>query len=165
MYIKKCGPHFQMIFFMEYSLFILSISLNSIHVVLQKSTTWTFFKSSILMKDNARHLVTQKSFWEFHHVVNNIVVWAGPRERVESSLAQPRHSRPKPSVAAIIKYRGPILRVTWSALGSNDLSLDQSATSIQILREPVLVTWHVFIKLRLYHLPTSSYQRILWTPP
>ena len=81
-------------FFMEYSLFILSLSLNSIWVVLQKSTTWIFFKSSILMKDNARHLVTQKSFWEFHHVVNNIVVWAGPRERVESSLAQPGHSRP-----------------------------------------------------------------------
>ena len=56
------------------------------------------------MKDNARHLVTQKSFWEFHHVVNNIVVWAGPRERVESSLAQPGHSRPKPSVSAVIIF-------------------------------------------------------------
>ena len=89
-------------FFMEYLLFILSLTLNSIQVVLQKSTTWIFFKSSILMKDNARHLVTQKSFWEFHHVVNNIVVWAGPRERVESSLAQLRHSRPKASVAAVM---------------------------------------------------------------
>ena len=35
-----------------------------------------------------------------------------------------------------LKYRGPILRVTWPALGSADLSLDQSGTSIQILREP-----------------------------
>ena len=35
-----------------------------------------------------------------------------------------------------LKYRGPILRVTWSALGSNDLNLDQSGTSIQILLEP-----------------------------
>ena len=34
------------------------------------------------------------------------------------------------------KYRGRILRVTWPALGSNDLNLDQSGTSIQILQEP-----------------------------
>ena len=95
MYIhQEVWATFVNFFFMEDSLFILSLSLNSIWVVLQKSTTWIFFKSSILMKDNARHLVTQKSFWEFHHVVNNIVVWAGPRERVESSLAQPGHSRP-----------------------------------------------------------------------
>ena len=49
-----------------------------------------------------------------------------------------------------VKYRGPILRETSPALGSNDLKLDQSAMSIQILLEPKLVTWHVFcIKLRL----------------
>ena len=37
-----------------------------------------------------------------------------------------------------------ILRVTSPALGSNDLSLDQSGMSIQILPEPNAVTWHVF---------------------
>ena len=35
-----------------------------------------------------------------------------------------------------VKYPGPILRVTCPALGSNDLNLDQSGTSIQILLEP-----------------------------
>ena len=45
------------------------------------------------------------------------------------------------------EYRGPILRVTSPALGSNDLSLDQSGTSIQILLEPNTVTWHVFDKI------------------
>ena len=43
-----------------------------------------------------------------------------------------------------LKYRGPILRVTSPALGSDNLTLDQSAMGIQILPEPVLVTWHVF---------------------
>ena len=38
-----------------------------------------------------------------------------------------------------LKYRGPILRVTSPALGSDDLTLDQSPTSIQILPEPALV--------------------------
>ena len=38
-----------------------------------------------------------------------------------------------------IKYRGPILCVTSPALGSDDLTLDQSATSIQILPEPGIV--------------------------
>ena len=48
----------------------------------------------------------------------------------------------------MLKYRGPILRVTSQALGSDDLTLDQSATSIQILPEPALVTWHiVFMKI------------------
>ena len=47
----------------------------------------------------------------------------------------------------MVKYRGPILRVTSPALGSDDLTLDQSATSIQILPEPALVTWHVFYKI------------------
>ena len=52
----------------------------------------------------------------------------------------------------LVKYRGPILRVTSPALGSDDLSLDQSETSIQILPEPNAVTSHVFfIKLQLYH--------------
>ena len=46
-----------------------------------------------------------------------------------------------------IKYRGPILRVMSPALGSDDLSLDQSGTSIQILPEPNAVTWHVFYKI------------------
>ena len=47
-------------------------------------------------------------------------------------------------------FKGLILRVTWPALGSDDLNLDQSGTSIQILPEPKLVTWHIFfIKLRL----------------
>ena len=36
----------------------------------------------------------------------------------------------------VVKYRGTILRVTWPALGSDDLNLDQSGTSIQILPEP-----------------------------
>ena len=36
----------------------------------------------------------------------------------------------------LVKYRGLILRVTWPALGSDDLNLDQSGTSIQILPEP-----------------------------
>ena len=35
-----------------------------------------------------------------------------------------------------VKYKGTILRVTSPALGSDDLSLDQSGTSIQILPEP-----------------------------
>ena len=39
-----------------------------------------------------------------------------------------------------VKYRGPILRVTSQALGSDDSNLDQSATSIQILPEPSGVT-------------------------
>ena len=42
-----------------------------------------------------------------------------------------------------VKYRGPILRVTSPALGSDDLSLDQSGTSIKILQEPNAVTCHV----------------------
>ena len=46
-----------------------------------------------------------------------------------------------------LKYRGPILRVTSPALGSDDLSHDQSGTSIQILPEPNTVTWHVFYKI------------------
>ena len=46
-----------------------------------------------------------------------------------------------------VKYRGPILRVTSPALGSDDLSLNQSGTSIQILPEPNAVTWHVFYKI------------------
>ena len=36
----------------------------------------------------------------------------------------------------VLKYRGPILHVMSQALGSNDLSLNQSGTSIQILPEP-----------------------------
>ena len=36
----------------------------------------------------------------------------------------------------LLKYKGPILHVTWPALGYDDLNLDQSATSIQILPEP-----------------------------
>ena len=51
----------------------------------------------------------------------------------------------------LLKYRRPILRVTSPALGSNDLSLDQSETSIQILPEPELVTVHFFFKLGLYN--------------
>ena len=39
-----------------------------------------------------------------------------------------------------LKYRGSILCVTSLALGSDDLTLDQSAMSIQILPEPALVT-------------------------
>ena len=39
-----------------------------------------------------------------------------------------------------LKYRGPIIRVTSPASGSNDLSLDQSGMSIQILLEPNAVT-------------------------
>ena len=50
-----------------------------------------------------------------------------------------------------IKYRGPILCVTSPALGSNDLSLYQSGTSIQILPELNAVRLHIFfIRLRLY---------------
>ena len=36
----------------------------------------------------------------------------------------------------LVKYRGPILSVTSPALGSDDLTLDQLGTSIQILPEP-----------------------------
>ena len=36
----------------------------------------------------------------------------------------------------LVKYRGVILHVTSPALGSDDLSLDQSGRSIQILLEP-----------------------------
>ena len=36
----------------------------------------------------------------------------------------------------MVKYRGPILGVTLPALGFDDLSLDQSGMSIQILPEP-----------------------------
>ena len=43
-------------------------------------------------------------------------------------------------VVLYIKYRGPILRVTSQALGSDDSNLDQSAISIQILLEPSTVT-------------------------
>ena len=46
-----------------------------------------------------------------------------------------------------LKYRGPILHVTSPALGSDDLTLDQSATSIQILPEPALVKRHIFYKI------------------
>ena len=48
--------------------------------------------------------------------------------------------------------RGLILRVTWPALGSNDLNLDQSGTSIQILPEPNVVhETRFFVELRLYY--------------
>ena len=40
----------------------------------------------------------------------------------------------------MVKYRGPFLPVTSPALASNDLTLDQSMTSIEILPEPALVT-------------------------
>ena len=40
------------------------------------------------------------------------------------------------SFVSVLKYSGPILCVTSPALGSYDLSLDQSGTSIQILPEP-----------------------------
>ena len=33
----------------------------------------------------------------------------------------------------LVKYRGPILHVTSLAIGSDDLTLDQSVTSIQII--------------------------------
>ena len=46
-----------------------------------------------------------------------------------------------------VKYRGPILHVTSPVLGSDDLSLDQSGTSIQILIEPNAATWHVSYKI------------------
>ena len=49
--------------------------------------------------------------------------------------------------AIYIKYRGPILRVTSQALGSDDLTLDQSATSIQIIFPESAVTWHTFYKI------------------
>ena len=39
-----------------------------------------------------------------------------------------------------VEYIRPILPVTSPALGSDDLSLDQSGTSIQILPEPNAVT-------------------------
>ena len=49
-------------------------------------------------------------------------------------------------VQNLVKYRGPILCVMSPALGSDDLILDQSATSIQIL----LQSCDMFlIKLRL----------------
>ena len=41
----------------------------------------------------------------------------------------------------VLKYTGPILRVTSPALGSNYLSLDQSGTRSQILPEPNAVTF------------------------
>ena len=46
----------------------------------------------------------------------------------------------------VLKYRGPILSVTSQALGSDDLGLDQSGTSVQILPEPSAVKWHAFYK-------------------
>ena len=46
-----------------------------------------------------------------------------------------------------VKYRGPILRVTSQALASDDSTLDQSATSIQILLQSRDM---LFIKVRLY---------------
>ena len=49
----------------------------------------------------------------------------------------------------LLKYRGPILRVTSPALGSDDLSLDQSGTIIQIFPEPNDVTWRVFFFIKL----------------
>ena len=51
---------------------------------------------------------------------------------------------------ATVKYRGPILRVTWPVLGSNDLSIGMS---IQILPEPNaghMTQIFFIIKLRLY---------------
>ena len=45
------------------------------------------------------------------------------------------------------KDRGPILRVTSQALGSDDSTLDQSATSIQIILPEPEVTWHAFYKI------------------
>ena len=45
------------------------------------------------------------------------------------------------------KYRTPILCVTSQALASDDSTLDQSATSIQILLQSCDT---LFIKLRLY---------------
>ena len=52
-----------------------------------------------------------------------------------------------PMLVSEIKYRGLILRVTSQALDSDDLNLDQSAKSIQILPEPNAVTWHAFYKI------------------
>ena len=42
----------------------------------------------------------------------------------------------KISPSLCLKYRGPILCVTWPALGSNDLHLEQLDMSNQILPEP-----------------------------
>ena len=42
--------------------------------------------------------------------------------------------------ARTVKYRGPILRVMSQALGSDDSTLDQSATSIQIILPEPAVT-------------------------
>ena len=44
----------------------------------------------------------------------------------------------------LVKYRGSILRVTWTTLGSDDLNLDQSWTSIQILPEPNSVFFFLY---------------------
>ena len=50
---------------------------------------------------------------------------------------------------ATVEYRGPILRITWPALGSADLNLDQSGTSIQILPEPNAGHMTRFFKMNL----------------
>ena len=47
----------------------------------------------------------------------------------------------------LLKYGGPILCVTSPALGSDDLSLNQSGMSIQILPEPNAVMWHFFYEI------------------
>ena len=58
----------------------------------------------------------------------------------------------------MLKYRGPILRVTSPALGSDDLSLDQSGTSIQILHEPnTAVHCHVRVLFSFYKITTLGY--------
>ena len=62
--------------------------------------------------------------------------------------AKPEQQTTKSTVSiVVVKYRGPILRVTRPALGSYDSNLDQSGMSIQILPEPN--TGHV-TRLQLY---------------
>ena len=56
---------------------------------------------------------------------------------------------------------GKILRLTSSALGSDDLTLDQSATSIQKFCRSTLVSGHIFDKITTLHwVPCPSFPLI-----
>ena len=54
----------------------------------------------------------------------------------KKKLLSSRFSQKTNERICLLKYIGPILHVTWPALGSDDLNFDQSGMSIQILPEP-----------------------------
>ena len=102
---------------------------------------WLFYRKWF----NIRNISWKYDFFFWKYCKNNIVK---PIEQSYGTYSKIfKWDRLSVSALQVLKYRGPILHVTSPALGSNYLTLDHSATSIQILPEPALVEWHFFYEI------------------